>query len=142
MGFDKGFTGKWVGQYTYGEEYGERLKGKSGAFTIFMEVAGDGRINGTCLDEGATNQMEAVIEGRIIHGNIEFIKKYRHYWKTDADGNISESKDRESQEVIYSGIFQNTVFSGEWKIFTSFVRADGSIARRVVGGHWIMHRER
>src|ERR1700761_1695179 len=124
MDSDKAFAGKWMGQYTYGEEYGERLRGKSGAFTIFMELDGNGRITGKCLDERATDQMEAVIEGRIIHGNIEFTKKYKHHWQTDGDGNISDNKDRESHEVIYSGRFQNTVFSGEWKIFTSYVSGD------------------
>lgn len=140
MGSDKSFAGKWQGQYTYGEGYGDRLKGKSGAFTIFMDVSGDGRLTGKCLDEGATNQMEAIIVGRIIHGDIEFTKKYRHHWKTDREGNMSENRDRESHEVIYSGRFQNEVFSGEWKIFTRSVRADGSIADRVIGGYWIMHR--
>lgn len=138
---DKRFTGKWLGQYTYGEEYGERLKGKSGGFILLMEVAGNGRVTGKCLDEGASTSNEAVIEGTIMRGKIEFVKTYRHHWQTDSDGNISEHKDRQSHEVIYSGSFQNTVFSGEWRIITPVVRADGSIRERVLGGYWIMHRE-
>jgi hypothetical protein len=138
---DKGFTGKWLGQYTYGDGYAERLKGKSSGFILLMEVAGNGRVTGRCFDDGASAQNEAVIEGTIMKGNIEFIKKYRHYWNTDGDGNIMENKVRESHEVIYTGKFQNQVFSGEWKIFTSFIRTDGSIRERVIGGYWIMHRE-
>ena len=33
------------------------------------------------------------------------------------------------------------VFAGEWKIFTSVVRSDGSIGEFEVGGFWIMHKE-
>jgi hypothetical protein len=138
---DKKFTGKWLGQYTLGEGYGQRLKGRSSAFVLWMEVAGDGRVTGKCLDEDVSMPMEAVIEGTIMGGNIEFVKTYRHYWQIDGDGNMSEKKDRESHEVVYSGNFRNEVFSGEWKIITPFVGQDGGIRERVAGGYWIMHRE-
>jgi hypothetical protein len=141
MANEKRFTGKWVGQYTLGDGYSERLKGKSGGFTILMEVAGNGKITGKCLDEGVSMQLEAVIEGSVTNGNINFIKKYRNYWQTDEDGNVIENKDRESHEVIYYGEYRNNVFAGEWKIITPVVGSDGAIRERVSGGYWIMHKE-
>jgi hypothetical protein len=141
MANEKRFTGKWVGQYTYGQGYSERLKGKSGGFTVLMEVAGDGKVTGKCLDEGVSPQLDAIIEGSVINANINFVKRYRYHWQTDDEGSAVENKDRESHEVIYTGEYRNNVFAGEWKIITPVVGAAGGIRERVSGGYWIMHKE-
>lgn len=138
------FSGKWNGQYTYGEGYGERFKGKSAPFTLILEVRGDGSLTGHCIDDGYENEVDtrAIIEGSIASGKIEFVKKYRHHWHTKKDGEVEENKDRESHEVEYSGrLTTDWVFTGEWQIVTALVQPDGGVVERVVGGYWIMHKE-
>lgn len=139
---DKGYSGKWEGQYTYGNGYGSRLKGTSSPFTIVIQVDGSGRVTCECLDEQYAAQINAkvVIEGFLLNGLIEFVKRYRYYYQILTDGTIVEKKDRGVHEVHYAGAYGSGIFTGEWKIFSSYVREDGSIGERVSGGYWIMHR--
>jgi hypothetical protein len=139
----KGFSGKWAGQYTYGYGYSERLKGKSAPFTIIMQVDGKGIITGECIDDGYSDQIDgrAIIEGEIVHQHIKFVKKYRYHWTTSSDGTTAqENKAREGNEVHYSGEYRNNVFTGEWKIISVRVLADGSLKQWESQGYWIMHR--
>ena len=140
---EKQFAGKWIGQYTYGESYGERYRGTSIPFTLVMEVEGNGTIKGHILDDGYADVIDAqaMIRG-VIHGSfIEFVKTYRHHWSTTKNGGVEENKNRPSHEVHYSGQYRNTVFTGEWRIFSAAVRPDGSIREWSNGGYWIMHKE-
>jgi hypothetical protein len=140
---EKQYSGKWMGQYTYGESYGERLKGKSVPFTLIMEVEGSGVLKGHIIDDGYADRMDAraMIRGSIQGQYIEFVKTYRHHWETTEDGDVEENKKRPSQEVHYAGEYRNNVFTGEWKIFSAAVREDGSIREWSNGGYWIMHKE-
>jgi hypothetical protein len=140
---EKQYSGKWAGQYTYGESYGERLSGKSVPFTLVMEVGGDGVMNGHILDDGYADSIDAraKIRGVIRGVFIEFVKTYRHHWQTTKDGGVEENKERPSQEVHYAGQYRNNVFAGEWKIFSAAVQVDGSIREWSNGGYWIMHKE-
>lgn len=139
---EKMYSGKWVGQYTYGESYSERFRGKNVPFTLVMEVDGRGGLKGYIVDDGYIDQVDAraIIEGTVLGGDIQFVKTYRHHWKTTKDGGVEENKKRPSHEVHYLGQFRNTVFAGEWKIFSAGVREDGSIREWSTGGFWIMHR--
>jgi hypothetical protein len=138
---DKRLAGKWQGQYTLGEGYSESQKGQSWGFTILMQIEGNGRVTGKCFDGEVSAENEAVIEGSIMNGNIDFIKKYRHHWEINDEGGVTENEGRESHEVIYTGRYQNNVFSGEWKIVTPIVYADGNIREQVLRGYWVMHKE-
>lgn len=131
-----------MGQYTYGDSYVARLRGKSAPFTLILRVEGSGKLTGECLDDGYENEADtrAVVEGQLINGQIEFVKRYRHYWTTGKDGSVTENRKRQSQEIHYAGHFRHGVFTGDWKIFTVFLREDGSFVEREVGGSWIMHK--
>jgi hypothetical protein len=139
----KSFTGKWLGQYTYGEGYSDRLKGKSVPFTLIMEVVGNGILKGHCVDDGYMDEIDAraMIEGSIDGIFINFVKQYRHHWSTQADGGVQENKKRESHVVRYTGEYRNNIFAGEWEITTPRVRKDGSIVESRSGGYWIIHKE-
>jgi hypothetical protein len=144
MGFsEKQFSGKYSGQYTYGPSYGERLKGKTVPFTLIMEVDGRGQIKGHIVDDGYADQFDAhaEIKGTVVQQHIQFVKTYPHHWETTRGDEIIEDKKRSSQEVHYAGEFRNGVFAGEWKIFSTGVCPDGSIAEWAHGGYWIMHKE-
>jgi hypothetical protein len=143
MGFtEKKFSGKWQGQYTYGDGYDESHRGKSVLFTLVMEVDGRGRLKGHIVDDGYADQIDAraTIEGTVVGGEIRFVKTYRHHWGRTPDGNLVENKKRPSHDVHYAGQFSSLYCTGEWKIFSSAVRPDGSIREWSSGGHWIMHR--
>ena len=139
---EKGLSGKWQGQYTYGPSYGSRLQGQSVPFTVLIQIEGSGRLTGECLDDGYADQVDAkaFLEGRLVNSQIEFVKKYQHHWHTKADGSVEENKNRESHEVHYAGVYQYTYFSGNWKIFSTYVGKDGLLRERELGGFWIMHR--
>src|ERR1700727_514197 len=109
---DKGFSGKWQGQYTYGANYGPKRKGISVPFTVLLQVEGSGKVTGECLDDGYADQIDAkaVIEGMLINGQIEFVKKYRYYWQTGEDGKARENERRKGQEVHYAGAYNHGVF--------------------------------
>ena len=140
---EKQYSGKWVGQYTYGESYGERLRGKSAPFTLVMEVEGNGVMKGHVIDDGYADIIDgrAMIRGMIQGVFIEFVKTYSHHWGITEDGDVQENTKRPSQEVHYAGQYRNNVFTGEWKIFSAAVQADGSIREWSNGGHWIMDKE-
>jgi len=145
MGFtETQYSGKWLGQYTYGEGYDEDQKGKCVPFTLVMEVDGKGTMKGNIVDDGFADQIDAraEINGSIQGSFIEFMKVYRHAWKLAEDGSVLEDPRQPSQEIRYVGQYRNTVFTGQWAILVAVVQPDGSIVRGTQGkGYWIMHKE-
>jgi hypothetical protein len=107
---EKWFTGKWAGQYTYGDGYSDKLKGISVPFSLIMQVE-SGIVNGTCIDEGyADFENPATIKGNIEGQHIEFTKQYPYRWYSQKDGTVVYQKDRRSQEVLYLGEFRNNLY--------------------------------
>lgn len=140
----KEFAGKWVGQYTYGPSFQEGVRGKSVSFTLEMEVGGYGVVTGRIADAYVDILVEdnwAAIRGRIRGKSIQFIKVYRNLWTMTEHDEIRVHKGHPSQEVHYTGEYQDDVFTGEWKIFSAFVSAGGDMEERVDRGSWSMRRE-
>jgi len=134
-------AGKWVGAYSYGDEYDEPVKGKTVAFEMEITVV-NGIIKGECTDGEATDYFKqpAIIEGTVNGQSIRFIKRYPHYWQHEQDGPRFLPK-LPSQQISYTGIFVNDRFEGEWEVVTRLVDAQGEAISFKGVGTWYMERK-
>lgn len=138
---DQLFSGKWVGEYTYGEEYDDPVKGKTVAFEMNITIV-NGLLKGECTDAEATAHFEqpAIIEGSVLDNTITFIKRYPHYWQHEKNGMRFLPK-LPSQEICYTGQFVNDRFEGEWEIITKLAGAQGEPVSFKGIGSWFMKRK-
>jgi hypothetical protein len=139
---DQQICGKWVGAYTYGEEYDEpTIRGKTVAFEMDLTVV-KGIIKGECKDDEATVRFEqpATIEGTFIDDTISFVKRYPHYWQNEKNGPRFLPK-LPSQEISYSGRFVHDRFEGEWEIVSTLIDAQGEPISFKGIGRWYMKKE-
>jgi len=139
----KEFSGKWVGQYSYGPSYQEEVRGKSVPFTLEMEVGRYGAVKGRIADgyiDLLVHDNWATIKGKIAKKTIEFVKVYRDLWTMSGNEEIRVHGGVPSHEVHYSGEYQDEEFTGEWKILSVFVSEDGRVEERVDRGSWSMKR--
>lgn len=137
---DQHISGKWIGAYTYGEEYDEPVRGKSVPFEMELTVV-NGFIKGECTDTEAAAHFEqpATIEGSVHDHSINFVKRYPHYWQHEKSGPRFLPK-LPSQEVCYSGKFIDDRFEGEWEIITTLSDAQGDPVYYKGFGRWFMKR--
>jgi hypothetical protein len=138
---DQQFCGKWVGEYTYGEEYEDPVKGKTVAFELDITIV-NGLLKGECTDAEATAHFEqpTTIEGTVLDNTITFVKRYPHYWQHEKNGQRFLPK-LPSQEICYSGQFVNDRFEGEWEIVTKLADAHGDLVAFRGLGRWFMKRK-
>ena len=138
---DQLFSGKWVGEYTYGEEYDEPVRGKRVAFEMNISIVKE-LLKGECTDAEATAHFEqpAHIEGSVLGNTITFIKRYPHYWQHEKGVQRFLPK-LPSQEICYSGQYVNDRFEGEWEIVTRLADAQGELVSFKGLGSWFMKRE-
>ena len=135
---DQHLSGKWIGTYTYGEEYDETVRGKSVDFELNISVV-NGLIKGECTDGEASAHFDkpATIEGSVLHNSISFVKRYPYYWQHENGGQRFLPK-IPSQEISYSGRFENDQFEGEWEVITTLVDAQGEMISYKGVGRWSM----
>jgi hypothetical protein len=140
---DNNFSGKWVGQYIYGENYPDGVKDMAVEFTIEM-VANAGIVKGTCIDEQSKHLFEkpATIEGTIRNNVITFVKRYPHYWDIDENKRITQTPELPSQEIHYTGKFENNTFLGEWERMVMCANDKGDVYESISSGKWIMKRKK
>ncbi|OQP61510.1 hypothetical protein A3860_31790 [Niastella vici] len=138
---DQQLSGKWVGAYSYGADYGEPVKGKTVAFEMEITVV-NGIIMGECTDGEATAHFKqpAIIEGSVNDQYISFIKCYPHYWQHEMEGPRFLPK-LPSQQINYSGTFVNDRFEGEWEIVTTVMDAQGEAVAYKGVGSWFMKKK-
>lgn len=138
---DHQLSGKWVGAYSYGEEYEEPMKGKTVAFEMEITIV-NGIIKGECSDGEAAAYFNqpATIEGSVNGQSISFIKSYPHYWQHEKDGPRFLPK-LPSQQISYAGILVNDRFEGEWEIVTTVLDANGEPVAYKGVGTWFMERK-
>jgi hypothetical protein len=139
---DQHLSGKWIGSYTYGEEYDEPVRGKTVPFELNLTVI-NGSIKGECTDGETTAHFEkpATVEGAVLDNSIKFIKRYPYYWQNEKGCRRFLPK-LPSQEVNYSGRLVNGQFEGEWEIITRLQDAQGEKISYKGYGSWIMKKER
>jgi hypothetical protein len=138
---DKQLSGKWTGTYTYGDEYDESVRGKSVDFELNISIV-NGVIKGECFDAEASGHFEkpAIIEGTMVNNTINFVKRYPYYWQHEKGGQRFLPK-LPSQEINYSGRFENDRFEGEWEIITTLIDAQGELISYKGVGRWFMKKE-
>lgn len=114
----KNFSGTWIKQSTYGEQYGEGVAGK----TMLTEIEitdEDGHLTGTGRDtEGHDIQdVPLTIKGTVRGDSIQFELQY-HYTDKVVDGIVVRKAEKESYSVSYNGYFSFFLdaFIGEWRI--------------------------
>ena len=138
---DHQLSGKWMGAYTYGNEYDEPLRGKKVTFEMELTVV-NGFIKGVCTDAESTSHFEqpATIEGLMADDQtVKFVKRYPHYWQHEMSGPRFLPK-LPSQEINYSGGFVNDGFEGEWEVVTVVIDAYGELVTYKGVGSWVMKR--
>jgi hypothetical protein len=137
---DQQISGKWVGAYSYGEEYDDPVKGKTVAFEMELTLV-NGIIKGNCTDSEATAHFNqpATIEGSVIDHTISFVKRYPYYWQNEKEGPRFLPK-LPSQEITYTGQFVNDRFEGEWEIVTTLMDAQGEAVSYKGVGRWFMKK--
>jgi hypothetical protein len=135
---DQHLSGKWIGKYTYGDEYDESVRGKTVDFELYISVV-NGLIKGECVDAEVTTHFEkpATIEGTMVNNTISFVKRYPYYWQHEKGGQRFLPK-FPSQEISYTGRFENDRFEGEWEIITILVDAQGEMISYKGVGSWFM----
>jgi hypothetical protein len=138
---DQHLSGKWIGSYTYGEEYDEPVRGKTVSFELILTVV-NGSIKGECTDGETTTHFEkpATIEGAVLNNTIRFIKRYPYYWQNERGSRRFLPK-LPSQEVNYSGRLVNDRFEGEWEIITTLADAQGEMISYKGFGKWVMKKD-
>lgn len=138
---DQNFSGKWTGEYIYGEGYPATIRGKRVAFEIELLLR-NGVVQGFCTDEIATPYFNqpAVIEGSISHNCITFIKRYPHYWWLEEYRGPRFFPKLPSQEVLYTGCYCEGRFEGEWEIITVLQDERGDTLAFKEAGHWNMKK--
>lgn len=137
---DQDLTGKWTGEYVYGDVYKTPIKGTKVAFELEMTVTG-GIIKGNCFDDEFRHHFKngATIEGVIKENTIIFVKRYPCMFNIDDDGKIILFPKLPSHEIHYSGNYNDGKFSGAWKVTLPYAEEDADVvdARQ---GAWEMQK--
>jgi hypothetical protein len=110
------FSGSWQGHYTYGDGYGESIKGRRTNFFLLMKV-NNGEIKGISIDEDKQEETPATVDGFISGMFINFLLQYPIGYTFDENDVIK--KDESKPHVIsYTGIFDTLTesFKGTWNI--------------------------
>lgn len=143
----RSLTGRWKGEYTYGQGYPIELEGKSVPF--IMELTFDGNLfHGTCVDEESKHLFNrpAIINGVIEDNYVSFIKKYPCFWTSDENGETVLMPDIPSAPIHYTGtlrkrgLFFAYFFEGEWEVTTPVKYENGEIEYYTGFGTWTMKR--
>ncbi|MBP6432589.1 MAG: hypothetical protein KA319_12555 [Ferruginibacter sp.] len=110
-------TGKWKGQFTYGENYPDSIKGVSVNF--YIDCMDDcGSLTGTFYDDESKHLFNELgrFYGYIENDFISFIQSYPCFYGFDQNNHIYSISDTQSQQILYEGILTNDKFSGTWEM--------------------------
>lgn len=136
-------TGKWKGEYIYGEEYGT-LYGKSVEFYLFLEE----NVNeffGKAFDmEAPANDRDVPsIKGFCNDGAISFIKYYDTGYIINEDGSYELNKDDKGVEVHYYGNYDSDgeEFLGSWEILMEEEKVGENYVEYLCTGTWRMKKD-
>lgn len=137
-------SGKWEGEYTFGEAFPESFRGKKVPFVLEI-VDQEGDLSGNCLDEETQKVFgqPATIEGFAEDSMISFVKRFPCFFAIGDDGSILIDKERESHEVMYHGEWQEEqkTYSGQWEIVAAVEEGPfGRTMELVLSGDWYMRK--
>ena len=118
-------TGNWIGEFTYGDGYGDDLRGRSVKFS--MNLYYDGNIlKGTSMDEEAQQffRQPAIIEGTFENKVLVF---YLTYQLNAVYGSKKNDHNYSSEAIQYIGHLKKKLFSkshffeGIWEYSRSYL---------------------
>lgn len=137
--------GQWVGQFTYGPEYGEEMQGKKVQFRIFINHFTHGQFKGSSVDTDGfgANFDTAIINGFLMDDFISFTKDYPDYFIIDDIGQKVKDRSNIKPRLSYKGYFDFRLglFSGQWELWANEELArDGSIID-IFTGTWEMMKD-
>jgi hypothetical protein len=114
---DLSLSGKWVGEFVYGEAYGKSLIGKKEGFTFEITVTA-GEVQGTCVDHNKLGDAPATLAGFFYMPFLCFLKEYAVPYVIQDNGEIMKDTSRPPLRIAYSGLLEaeNGRFKGVWKI--------------------------
>ena len=144
----KKLTGKWVGQYTYGEGY-ESVTQESCPFE--MDIIHDGfTLKGTCFEEKYKDILKspATIEGSFEKSHISFIKKYPSQLAIDGSGETMVDDSKTGVPIHYTGSLTKKLFSrryifaGQWSMNEKLDFGGGVSKYITLSGTWSMELQR
>ena len=132
--------GHWIGSYSYGDQYPEKVKRSIVEFSAKISENENGSFIGTINEIGEIDETSK-IEGNVTRNNIRFIKTYEKSYSIDEDGLI-KSGSHGPQHVLYEGKYDKSTqtFKGEWKIEVTYILEDGREIKRLSSGSWKLQR--
>ena len=136
--------GKWIGEYTYGDDYEEEMRGKSVKFSMELHLDGE-LIRGVCIDEETREIFSepSKIEGTFENGTLMF---YLRYPDTPGPGVSDDAaKKYNSTSIQYIGVwnknfFTKGFFEGTWEIDGAFLDENGDACYYSCEGTWTMRK--
>lgn len=140
---DKFFSGEWIGEYYYGESYGDDA-GIAITFELNIIVK-DGVITGTFVDEETSHIFDepGSVEGFIDGDFTSFVKRYPCWWEMHPDDpeKVIVMRDKPSHEIKYEGRYIDGMFTGEWEIVVKTENRGERDLEYFVEGIWNMHKK-
>lgn len=135
---DDFFSGKWVGEYRYGEGYPPKAPVR---FEIEMTVQ-NGLLIGFCVDDETKHHFEkpTLIEGTLTDKQIRFHKKFPYFWDHDDKFNPRFMPKLPPRKLEYIGRFEDGKFVGEWQVSSSFTDDTGEVFEYKGSGYWEMRK--
>jgi hypothetical protein len=130
--------GKWVGQYTYGNDYLLADIGRSVPFEMNLVASGIEFYGNFSDDESRyIFHDEGVVAGFVEGSYICFDKQYPKAWQMNGAGVIEVLEDSIPPVIKYEGTLGNGQFQGTWEIHEYYKEEEGDIFSMVVGtGTW------
>lgn len=135
---DDFFSGKWVGEYQYGNGYPPKAPV---SFEIEISVQ-NGLLKGFCIDDETKNHFEkpSLVEGTINDNQISFKIKYPYFWDHDDKFNPRYLPKLPARQIEYNGRFENGKFTGEWTVTSAFTDETGEVFEYDGSGSWEMRK--
>lgn len=133
--------GRWIGEYTYGDNYPDAFKGKSVPFT-FDIISNGVEFSGTFFDDETKYLFDVpgTLQGYIENNLVFFTKLYPCYWEIYPDGSIVIDTALKMQDIYYTGILTGNLISGEWEIPLEFIDEDLSYNEICGNGSFSMQK--
>lgn len=140
-------TGRWKGEYTYGNNYPISVAGKSEPFEFEIED-NNGTISGICIDNvvKAVHGNKAIIEGTFKNDFITFVKRYKYHLSIDENGDQILEENVSTDGVQYVGHLKKKwlsgtqYFIGEWQIVVEYINPSGLQFTNTCDGTWSMRK--
>lgn len=134
--------GKWVGQYTYGEDYPANCVGKSVSFEMNLSARGI-EFYGNFNDDETRNifQDNGIVTGFLEGNYICFDKQYPKASQINEAGTIEILENSIPPLIKYEGALSDNQFEGNWEIHQYYKENDELFSIVLGTGTWNMRKD-